>query len=74
MLVKNAWYVAAWADELGAAPLGRRICDEAVVLFRDAAGRASALADYCCHRSARSSRPVSSAAITAWCTAATVRV
>ena len=52
MLVKNAWYVAAWADELGAAPLGRRICDEAVVLFRDAAGRASALADYCCHRSA----------------------
>jgi vanillate O-demethylase monooxygenase subunit len=52
MIVKNAWYVAAWADELGAAPLGRRICDEPVVLFRDAGGRAAALADYCCHRGA----------------------
>ena len=52
MFVKNAWYVAAWADELGAAPLGRRICDEPVVLFRDAAGRAAALADFCCHRGA----------------------
>jgi phenylpropionate dioxygenase-like ring-hydroxylating dioxygenase large terminal subunit len=53
MFVKNAWYVAAWADELTvAAPLGRRICDEPVVLFRDAAGNAAALADFCCHRSA----------------------
>jgi phenylpropionate dioxygenase-like ring-hydroxylating dioxygenase large terminal subunit len=52
MFIKNAWYVAAWADELRGAPLGRRICNEPVVLFRDAAGRASALADYCCHRSA----------------------
>jgi phenylpropionate dioxygenase-like ring-hydroxylating dioxygenase large terminal subunit len=52
MFIKNAWYVAAWADELREAPLGRRICNEAIVLFRGAAGRASALADYCCHRSA----------------------
>ena len=53
MFVKNAWYVAAWADELTVdAPLGRRICDEPVVLFRDAAGNAAALADFCCHRSA----------------------
>ncbi len=52
MFIKNAWYVAAWADELRGAPLGRRICNEPVVLFRDATGRASALADYCCHRSA----------------------
>jgi len=52
MFVKNAWYVAAWADELREAPVGRRICNEAIVLFRDATGRASALADYCCHRSA----------------------
>ena len=37
MFVKNAWYVAAWADELGTAPLARRICDEPIVLFRDAA-------------------------------------
>jgi phenylpropionate dioxygenase-like ring-hydroxylating dioxygenase large terminal subunit len=52
MIVKNAWYVAAWADELRDAPLGRRICDEPVVLFRDPAGCAAALADYCCHRAA----------------------
>jgi len=44
MFVKNAWYVAAWADELREAPLGRRICNEAIVLFRDTAGHASALA------------------------------
>jgi phenylpropionate dioxygenase-like ring-hydroxylating dioxygenase large terminal subunit len=52
MFIKNAWYVAAWSDELREAPLGRRICNEAIVLFRDGTGRASALADYCCHRSA----------------------
>ena len=52
MFIKNAWYVAAWADELRDAPLGRRICDEPVVMFREAGGRASALADFCCHRAA----------------------
>ena len=40
MLLRNAWYIAAWADELGTAPLARRICNEPVVLFRDA-GRAA---------------------------------
>lgn len=52
MFITNAWYVAAWADELADAPLGRRICDEPIVLFRDASGKAAALADYCCHRAA----------------------
>jgi phenylpropionate dioxygenase-like ring-hydroxylating dioxygenase large terminal subunit len=52
MIIKNAWYVAAWADELAGSPVGRRICDEPVVLFRDASGKASALADFCCHRAA----------------------
>jgi phenylpropionate dioxygenase-like ring-hydroxylating dioxygenase large terminal subunit len=52
MIVKNAWYVAAWADEVGPAPLARRICDEPVVLYRNAAGEAAALVDYCCHRGA----------------------
>ena len=60
MFIKNAWYVAAWADEVGNAPLGRRICDEPVVIFRDAAGAASALADYCCHRAA----PLSAGVVT----------
>jgi phenylpropionate dioxygenase-like ring-hydroxylating dioxygenase large terminal subunit len=52
MLLRNSWYIAAWADELGEAPLARRICDEPLVLFRDGEGRAAALADRCCHRAA----------------------
>ncbi len=52
MFIRNAWYIAAWADELGQKPLARRICDEPVVLFRDQAGRAAALVDRCCHRAA----------------------
>ena len=34
MFVRNTWYIAAWSDELTDAPLGRRICDEPLVLFR----------------------------------------
>jgi vanillate O-demethylase monooxygenase subunit len=52
MFVRNAWYIAAWSDEVGDKPLARRICNDPIVLFRDAGGRAAALADRCCHRSA----------------------
>jgi len=52
MFIRNAWYVAAWSDELRDQPLARRILNEPVVLFRDRAGRAAALADRCCHRAA----------------------
>jgi phenylpropionate dioxygenase-like ring-hydroxylating dioxygenase large terminal subunit len=52
MLLRNAWYIGAWADELGDKPLARRICGEPVVLFRDGSGRAAALVDRCCHRAA----------------------
>jgi len=52
MFIRNAWYIAAWADELGEKPLARRICNDPVVLFRDQIGRAAALVDRCCHRSA----------------------
>src|SRR3954447_6383673 len=52
MFIRNAWYVAAWADEITDTPLARRICNEPVVLFRDAEGHASALLDMCCHRGA----------------------
>jgi len=45
MFVRNAWYIAAWADEVADKPLARRICNEPVVLFRDAGGRAAALVD-----------------------------
>jgi phenylpropionate dioxygenase-like ring-hydroxylating dioxygenase large terminal subunit len=52
MLARNAWYIAAWADELADKPLARRICNDPIVLFRDGEGRAAALADRCCHRAA----------------------
>src|SRR6266702_3990608 len=52
MLLRNAWYIAAWADEISGEPLARRICNDPVVLFRDGAGKVGALADCCCHRAA----------------------
>jgi phenylpropionate dioxygenase-like ring-hydroxylating dioxygenase large terminal subunit len=52
MLLRNAWYIAAWADELGARPLARRICNEPIVLFRESTGKIAALIDRCCHRAA----------------------
>jgi|ERR1700722_9954058 len=52
MFIRNAWYVAAWSDEIEAGPLARRICDEPIVLWRDAEGKVSALTDMCCHRGA----------------------
>ena len=52
MFIRNAWYVAAWADEIGTSPLARRILNEPVVLYRDAQGHAAALIDMCCHRGA----------------------
>ena len=52
MVVQNAWYVAAWADEVTEKPLARRICNEPVVLFRTLEGKACALIDSCSHRGA----------------------
>ena len=52
MFIRNAWYVAAWADEVSDKPMARRICNEPVVLYRDASGKAAALTDMCCHRGA----------------------
>lgn len=50
MFIRNAWYVGAWADELLERPVGRRICGEPLVLFRDREGAVAALEDRCCHR------------------------
>ena len=52
MMLRNAWYVAGWADDVTAQPVARRICGDPVVLYRDLSGTAAALADYCCHRGA----------------------
>jgi vanillate O-demethylase monooxygenase subunit len=52
VIVSNAWYLAAWASEVSTKPLGRRICNEPVVLFRTLQGNACALIDSCAHRGA----------------------
>ena len=50
-LILNAWYVAAWPQEVSAEKLlSRTICALPMVFFRDAQGKASALEDRCCHR------------------------
>ena len=50
MFIRNAWYVAAWSDEIGDEPLARTFLGEPVVLFRTIDGTPVALEDRCCHR------------------------
>ena len=47
---RNAWYVACTPDEIAERPLGRQICGERMVFYRDGIGRAWALEDFCPHR------------------------
>ena len=49
---RNAWYVSAFADEVGRAPLARLLLNEPVVLYRREDGIPVALEDRCCHRRA----------------------
>jgi len=50
--VRNAWYMAAWADELDDGLLARTIMHQPIVLYRDSTGKVGALEDRCCHRGA----------------------
>jgi phenylpropionate dioxygenase-like ring-hydroxylating dioxygenase large terminal subunit len=51
MLLKDNWYVAAWSSELElGATLARRVCNQALVLFRTKTGAVAALEDRCIHR------------------------
>ncbi len=50
MFLKNHWYVAALAAEIGRQPLGRILLNEPVVIFRTEDGQAVALEDRCSHR------------------------
>jgi vanillate O-demethylase monooxygenase subunit len=50
MFLRNFWYVAAYAAEVGPTPLARTILNEPVLLYRTEAGTAVALEDRCCHR------------------------
>jgi vanillate O-demethylase monooxygenase subunit len=50
MFLRNHWYVAASADEIGRKPLRRLLLNEPVVMFRSEAGQAVAFEDRCPHR------------------------
>lgn len=48
--VADAWYVAAWGNEITRDLFARTICNEPIVFFRDESGSVIALADRCVHR------------------------
>ena len=49
--LRNAWYAAAWSDDIGDdAPVARTVMDEPIVLFRKADGGVAAIEDRCAHR------------------------
>ena len=49
--LRNAWYVAAWSDDVGDGQLvPRTIMDEPIVLYRKANGDVAAIEDRCAHR------------------------
>ena len=49
--LRNAWYVAAWSDDLVEGQLlARTILKEPIVLFRKSDGNVAALQDRCPHR------------------------
>src|SRR3546814_14120619 len=50
MFIRNNWYVAAFDDEFGGAPVARTICGEEVVLYRKTDGQVVAMHDGCPHR------------------------
>jgi phenylpropionate dioxygenase-like ring-hydroxylating dioxygenase large terminal subunit len=49
--LRNAWYVAAWSDDIGDGQVvARTIMDEPIALYRRADGSVAAVADRCAHR------------------------
>src|SRR5258706_15962109 len=49
--LRNAWYVAAWSDDLADGQLlGRTILKHPVVFYRKSDGKVAALQDRCPHR------------------------
>ncbi len=52
MFPKNTWYVACAAHDIDTKPLGRKICNESIVFYRDDNGQVAAVEDFCPHRGA----------------------
>ncbi len=55
-ILRRFWYPVVPTDRLTTTPLPFTLLGTDIVLFRDAAGGASALVDRCCHRTARLSK------------------
>jgi len=50
MYLRNGWYCAGWSSELDQAPIGRRMLDEPVMVYRSESGEPVALEGRCPHR------------------------
>lgn len=50
--LRNAWYPAAWDEDLAGGVFARTIMNEPIAFFRDASGKVCAVEDRCCHRGA----------------------
>jgi len=48
--LKNAWYVAAWSDEIGRQLFRRLIMNDPILLYRKEDGSAVAMSNRCAHR------------------------
>jgi phenylpropionate dioxygenase-like ring-hydroxylating dioxygenase large terminal subunit len=55
-IVRNAWYMAGWASEVGEKGLCRDIIGKPIFLYRLTSGKAAAILDRCPHRFAPLSR------------------
>jgi vanillate O-demethylase monooxygenase subunit len=52
MFLKNTWYVACQASEITYKPLGRKVCNEDMVFYKNADNKVVAVQDFCPHRGA----------------------
>lgn len=48
--IQNQWYLVCRSEEVGTRPIGITRLNQRIVLWRDAAGQAHALEDFCPHR------------------------
>jgi phenylpropionate dioxygenase-like ring-hydroxylating dioxygenase large terminal subunit len=49
-MLRNFWYIACAAPQLGSSPRATRVLDHDLVLFRDNSHKPQALLNRCCHR------------------------
>jgi phenylpropionate dioxygenase-like ring-hydroxylating dioxygenase large terminal subunit len=52
MFLRNAWYIAMWAKDLGEKPVAKTLLNDKVAFYRKSNGDIAAIEDRCCHRAA----------------------